>query len=154
MPGWVYDWDTESPLCQEAPFFRVSPARCHQEAALLGSTTPLEVFLKQLLKLKFRTSCYSNFYSSFSEVAALLRPALGMWPRSIYASSSFRRIPKQNTGCSEKRARTFPARFVLESHDGKAHVAPGLAQGSPGSVLHTLVGLEAPENLHFSLVSR
>ena len=33
MPGWVYDWDTESPLCQEAPFFRVSPARCHQEAA-------------------------------------------------------------------------------------------------------------------------
>lgn len=52
MPGWVYDWDTESPLCQEAPFFRVSPARCHQEAALLGSSTPLEVFLKQLLKLR------------------------------------------------------------------------------------------------------
>lgn len=133
MPGWVYDWDTESPLCQETPFFRISPACCHQEAALLGSTTPLEVFLKQLLKLRGIPNLLSNFfYSSFSEIAPLLlRPALGMWPRSIYASSSFRWIPKQNTGCSEKRARTFPTRFVLESHDGRDHVAPCLAQGSP-----------------------
>ena len=105
---------------------------------------------------EFRTSSYSNFYSSFSEIATLLlRPALGMWPRSIYASSSFRWIPKQNTGCSEKRARTFPTRFVLESHDGSGHVAPCLAQGSPQiSASHISRSGNGPENLHFSLVPR
>lgn len=68
---------------------RASPVRCHQKAAPLGSSTPLEAFLKQLLRRGIQAFPFLSF-----SVAQKEPHSPGKWSGRMYVSSSFRWSPK------------------------------------------------------------